>query len=315
MVTMPKVKVKCDNCGKSIEKWPFEVKKYKHHFCNGTCKGKWMCKQPKERAPNYRGGNTYVLCDNCGKKIEKVPAIAKNNNHNFCNRKCEGQWRSRHKRGKDNPNWKGGRREIICAFCGKRIERKLHEVKRSEHHFCNLKCQAKWQSKYQIGDKHPSWKGGLVIIKCAFCGKEKEVRPDLIKKGWGKYCSQSCNRKARKSFPQHHTKPELIFEVICKKHNLPFKYTGDSAFWIGKNPSVNPDFAECNGKKIAVEIFSYWHDPLRRHCKVPYSQTYKGRKKILKKYGWKLVVFWQEDLEREDAEQFILNKLKQEKAI
>ena len=124
-------------------------------------------------------------------------------------------------------------------------------------------------------------------------------------------------REARKHqvFPRHRTKPERIFEDICKKNNLPFKYTGDGSFWIGKNPSVNPDFVECNGKKIAVEIFSYWHNPLKRHCKVPHSQTYEGRKKILKKYGWKLTVFWQEDLEREDAEQFILSELQKYKVL
>ncbi len=35
----------------------------------------------------------------------------------------------------------------------------------------------------------------------------------------------------------------------------------------------------------------------------------KSGKRILKKYGWKLVVFWHEDLVREDAEQFVLTKL------
>ena len=117
-------------------------------------------------------------------------------------------------------------------------------------------------------------------------------------------------RKKRGFFPRHRTKPELIFEEICKKYNLPFKYTGDGTLWIGKNPAINPDFVECNGNKIAVEIFSYWHDPIRRLGKVKYSYTYEGRKKILKKHGWKLVVFWEEDLEREDAEEFVLSVLK-----
>lgn len=123
-------------------------------------------------------------------------------------------------------------------------------------------------------------------------------------------------RKRQKGFPKHHTKPEKIWEgIVIDKHSLPFKYTGDGSFWIGKNPTINPDFVECNGKKIAVEIFSYWHDPLRRHCKVPYGQTYEGRKKILEEYGWKLVVFWQEDLEREDAEEFVLNVLRKEAGV
>lgn len=121
-----------------------------------------------------------------------------------------------------------------------------------------------------------------------------------------------CEAVKHRRIPRHKTKPERIFEQVSKKNNLPYKYTGDGSFWIGKNPAINPDFVECNGKKIAIEIFSYWHDPLKRHCKVRYSATYEGRKNILKKYGWKLVVFWQEDLEREDAEQFVLSVLRKE---
>ena len=112
-------------------------------------------------------------------------------------------------------------------------------------------------------------------------------------------------RKHRK-FSTHHTKPELIFEAICKKNNLPFRYVGDGQLWI-KN--INPDFVDVNGKKIAVEIFGdYWHSPLLRNA-VSYNQTYEGRKKILKKYGWKLIVFWETDLKREDAENFVLGIL------
>jgi len=211
----------------------------------------------------------------------------------------------------------------LCISCAKSsrhlsegTKRRMSEAHKGIHPSEKTK---KKQSDVQSGEKnpmfgkkgknHPAWKGGKVKRKCLICGKEFEVSPCTIKRGNGKFDSYSCARKAKR-IPQHHTKPELIFEQICKKNNLPFKYTGDGSFWMGKNPAVNPDFVNCNGKKMAVEIFSYWHDPLRRHCKVPYSQTYKGRKEILKKYGWKLVVFWQEDLECEDAEQFVLNSLK-----
>lgn len=204
-----------------------------------------------------------------------------------------------------------------CDGCGK-----IRELYRQGYHSLCKSCVKKGarhplfgkhhseKSKQKIrGENNPRWKGGKVKRICGVCGVVFEVDPCIIKYGFGKFCSHSCVRKGRKGFPQHHTKPERIFKEICKKNNLPFKYVGDSSFWIGKKPSVNPDFVESNGKKIAIEIFSYWHDPLRRHCKVPYSQTYEGRKKILKKYGWKLTVFWQEDLEREDADQFILNEL------
>ena len=131
---------------------------------------------------------------------------------------------------------------------------------------------------------------------------------------YGKHPSEQTKQKMREArknrfYPKHHTKPELIFEDICKKYNLPFKYVGDGSFWIGKNPSVNPDFVECNGKKIAVEIFGdYWHSPIL-NWKLKERSTLTHRQRILKKYGWKLIVFWQSDLLREDAEQFILLQL------
>ncbi len=111
-------------------------------------------------------------------------------------------------------------------------------------------------------------------------------------------------------FPIKNTNAEISFKQICDKNNLPFKYTGDGSFWIG---NINPDFIHINGKKIVVEIFGdYWHSPLLRP-NMGYYQTYEGRKNKLKKFGWKLIVFWESDLKRVDAEKFILSELKRYK--
>ena len=248
-----------------------------------------------------------AACDDCG----KVREIRKAHYTSLC-RSCVKKGVRNPSYGKDmkgekNPNWKGGLVECICEACGKEFEVFPSKIKEGGGSFCSLSCARK-------GENHPNWKGGLVKRICECCGKEFEVFLCRIKEGRGRFCSYSCARKKQK-ISKHHTKPELIFDEISKKNNLPYKYTGDGSFWIGKNPAINPDFVECNGKKIAIEIFSYWHDPLKRLGKVRYSATYEGRKKILKEYGWKLVVFWQEDLEREDAEAFVLSELKKAKAI
>jgi len=105
----------------------------------------------------------------------------------------------------------------------------------------------------------------------------------------------------------------LIFEDICEKANLPFKYVGDGAFWIGEGTVLNPDFVEANGKKICVEIFGdYWHSPLlnrslRENATLPY------REKHYKRYGWEAIFIWESDLKREDAKEFVLSKLKKQK--
>lgn len=142
--------------------------------------------------------------------------------------------------------------------------------------------------------------------------RSEETKRKISESERGKKVSEETKKIKREQrkhqkIPTHHTKPEMIFESICKRRNLPFKYTGDGSFWI---ENINPDFIECNGKKIVVEIFGdYWHSPLLRNT-VSYNQTYEGRKKILKKHGWKLIVFWETDLLREDAEAFVLSVLK-----
>jgi len=246
-------------------------------------------------------------CDICGKIREK----AKHDYRAICfNCSVHSEVRankiSEAKKGDKHPWWKGGKSiKIICETCGKPFFVYPCEFKKGRK-CCSKSCAMK---KRFSENKHPSWKGGNIERICKICGKSFKVKPSIVKKGNGIYCSRSCAMKAiRKKIgiPTHHTKPELIFEQICKKNNLPFKYTGDGDFWIH---NINPDFINCNGKKIAVEIFGdYWHSPLLNY-KIKEDRTLSYRKKILKKYGWDLVIFWQTDLMRKDAELYILNQL------
>lgn len=124
---------------------------------------------------------------------------------------------------------------------------------------------------------------------------------------YGKRPSEETRRKIKdkrklQQIPTSKTKPELRFMEICEKYNLPFKYTGDSSFWIG---CINPDFIGTNGKKIAVDVFGdYWHDPSSRD--VPWYGQEANRIAIAKREGWNLVVIWESELENEEL---VLEKL------
>jgi G:T-mismatch repair DNA endonuclease (very short patch repair protein) len=147
---------------------------------------------------------------------------------------------------------------------------------------------------------------------CLECGREFEVRPSQKKYGRGIFCSKSCSgryTRKRQQLPKHHTKPERIFEKICKKNNLPFHSVADSKLWIGKNPSLNPDFAESNGKRIAVFVNGdFWHSPLLRY-NMKDSQRADVQVKICKRHRWKPIIIWETDLLRKDAEAFVLYTL------
>lgn len=99
---------------------------------------------------------------------------------------------------------------------------------------------------------------------------------------------------------RHPTDLEAQLIALIKKHDLPYKYTGDGSFRIGR---LNPDFVNVNGDKIAIEVFGgHWHqtrEPLRSE---------EGRREILKQYGWKLIVIWGDEL-RSLPEEAILKRI------
>ena len=164
-------------------------------------------------------------------------------------------------------------------------------------------------AKKRIGEKASNWKGGKIIRYCLNCGTKFDVYPCRLQNGNGKFCSSTCVRIKNPS-PKSRTKPEIEFERICKKHNLPYKYTGNGDFWI---EDINPDFVNCNGKKVAIEIFGVaFHSPLFGFVNPSGNRTYNIRKTTLKKYGWESVIFWDRDIMRKDAEQFVLFTLKKE---
>ena len=195
-----------------------------------------------------------------------------------------------------------------CIVCGAIKLYTPSQIKNGRGTFCSRKCQGKYWSEHNKGENNPRWTE-KIKRNCLICEKVLETTLYKIKIGGGKYCSRNCARKASKHFSKP-TKPELIFEQICKNNNLDFHYVGDGQLWIGKDKILNPDFIEANGKKICVEIMgAYWHSPLlnrnlRENALLPY------REKHYKKYKWQPIFIWDTDLIRKDAEEFVLNILR-----
>jgi hypothetical protein len=63
-------------------------------------------------------------------------------------------------RGKTNPNWKGGLKEVQCSYCHKKIMKDPWRARIYVNLFCNRKCQGNYMSENLVGEKAPSWKGG-----------------------------------------------------------------------------------------------------------------------------------------------------------
>lgn len=245
-----------------------------------------------------------AACDDCG----RIRETSKHCYHPFC----------------DSCGRKGARSSLFGKHFSEETKAKMSKAQRGENHSQFGKhpsevTRGKLREATK-GPKNPNWRGGPVERVCEECGGTFYVKPCRIKRDGARFCGLSCARKAnirKRTFPQHHTKPERIFAELCKKNNLSFRYVGDGQLWIGKRGEklLNPDFIEANGKKIIVEILGdYWHSPLLK-WNMPEHGNLNYRERHFKRFKWHPVFIWETDLLRPDAEAYVLNLLRKVDAI
>jgi len=254
-------------------------------------------------------------CETCGKSF--LVDRYRKNTARFCTLACLGKYHgSRHE--KDPRKWEV--RE--CQWCG----RDFSAYRVSSQVYCSRECA--YASRHSPTPKR-------FIKVCLQCKNEfQSKRRQTI------FCSANCfhtwfkehhtpwnkgksncysdvtldkMRAARQKqrFPTSKTLPELNFERICNACDLPFKYVGNGAAWVG---SLNPDFIERSGKPIAVDIFGdYWHSPLRKG--ILYCATERGRVEVFQEYGWKLIIFWENELKCSDALDIVYRRLEEHGAL
>jgi G:T-mismatch repair DNA endonuclease (very short patch repair protein) len=222
----------CDNCGKELERSPY-CSKSKHQFCDSKCYGEWKSKNIiKENHPMYNKSICY--CDNCGIEVEVAnyvyqDLLAGKRKNVFCSNKCNGEWNSKNRFGKNNPLYtqvlltcsycgeeymakycrkdisnfcspkcsqmaRSKRIKINCAYCEKEIYLKPSEVK--EHNFCSNKCVGKWNGK----------KDSRVSKICVICNKEYKVKPVHADKSVT--CSTECQKEWQSKV--YYKRPEVI---------------------------------------------------------------------------------------------------------
>ena len=280
----------CDECGKIRA-----IRKRDYRALCMSCSRKGGT---GEEASNWKGGEVKRICKVCGNIFYVPQCIVKNGEGNYCSKSCSVKSNT----GEKSSNWKGGKVERICKLCGKTFFVRRDEVKKGHGNYCSRSCS----TKSKTGEESSNWKGGEVKRICKVCGKTFYAPQADVKRGRGIYCSNSCATKARRHNARpEKTAPERIFEAICIKNDLPFKFVGDGALWLG---NANPDFVH-NTKKIVVEVFGYyWHGPLVNR-NVRYTGTVEGRTKQLAAEGYKTIILWELDLMREDAEKFILHEM------
>lgn len=257
---------------------------------------------PSELKPQS-GKPVLAACDDCG----KVRLTSKHDHCALC-KSCA-------RRGNNHPNYgnhlsEETKNKIGAANKGRhpseKARKKMSERQKGEKNYFFGKHhsnEAKQKNREGHKGKHPSEETKQKIREAS---KKNWQDPVFIKKvfdGW----------QAKPN------KPEKKVGGILQKH-LPneYAYNGDFGCGITIGGKI-PDFVNVNGEKIVIEVFGPWHDEvfMRDHFgkDISWKQTEFGTKAHYSQFGYKCVVFWQEELERIDAEQFILEKMKKEGAV
>lgn len=106
----------CDGCGGTIHRPPAGFvnqrtgEEHHRHFCSDGCREQWhqsWMEAGGEGHPAWDGGLVTVACDWCGDEKDVKPSTAERG-RTFCDKRCEGAWRSENVVGPDHHNWKGG---------------------------------------------------------------------------------------------------------------------------------------------------------------------------------------------------------------
>lgn len=120
----------------------------------------------------------------------------------------------------------------------------------------------------------------------------------------GKKTKEETIQKYLKSISFRPTSYEKrLKEILDRLQPNEWRYTGDGSFWMGR-PALNPDFVNCNGKKIAIEVFARFHKEKNFGSVENYMEQ---RSAEFRKYGWETIfINGNDELNDEDL---ILNKI------
>ena len=222
------VEVKCDHCGKTIERTPSLIKRSKHHFCSNKCGGEWYSKfLSDENSPNWNGGKIEVKCDNCGETTKKYPSYIKKHKYHFCSRQCLIKYQLKQV-------------DFKCEWCGKITKTYIFKTKVDNYPFCSHNCQ------YEHNIKQ-------VEAKCGWCGKITKQPLSQITNYKHHFCNRQCYNKFNKGKNSSQWRGGVSFEPYGVKFNNDLK----EQIRKRDNFTCQECGNESNGRKLDVHHIDY----------------------------------------------------------
>lgn len=142
--TWSSIEVECSFCGK--KKWV--SKSYystrTHFYCSAKCQASWRKLHWKGTDNPLYVEKVKVYCEWCGKEKRVIPYLLTVNDIFFCNKVCQGQYKSKYGSKENHGRWQGGKSfEPYPIEFDSRLKR---EIKTRDNYTC-MKCGEKKGNK------------------------------------------------------------------------------------------------------------------------------------------------------------------------
>lgn len=95
-------------------------------------------------------------------------------------------------KGEMNPNWSGGKKELLCDYCGKKFVKYESKTNAYKFNFCGNECRHKHYAENTRGVNNHRYKGGLQKINCDYCGKVIEKCAADVRLYRKHFCDSKC---------------------------------------------------------------------------------------------------------------------------
>ena len=166
-----------------------------------------------------------------------------------------------------------------CLDCGKPIVRYSKRCKRcsligknnpfyGKTHTENTKRKLKLFYKGMVSPRR-----GVKLTK-------EQIEKTASKLRGRKQSRENIRKRLRRRVPSG---LELKMIQIIEKYNLPYRFVGNGSFFVERK---NPDFINCDGKKIAIEVY------YRRHKELFSGglENWKTKRlEVFKKHDWDII--------------------------
>lgn len=196
-----KFPVPCTYCGKTIERYPYQLKARDHHFCGKECMAAYFKTIIGPNTSRYK--RVTLQCPTCGKDFERAPHDVRGRSKSFCSMRCY----TAHKAAESVI--------VPCDACGKELYRQRWQVRKFKHFFCDFRCEGDWLVTNVAAEGNPNWKGGAA----RYYGPNWPAQARAARRR-DNYCCQACGiRQTNKALDVHHVIPFKSFGYIYGENN------------------------------------------------------------------------------------------------